>query len=217
MANVLWVELDLINEHVACDWKWPKVRGLQWKEKSAINQTSHCLLCFPKKFGDKHPMYYSFQSSWFKKWPWIHYDQTSEKRFVSCVQRPKVGNFRVCASKGEDAFVTRGYTNWKDVSGNKREGFMTHEHSQFHKYCVDLTMKTHEKDVGELLSSQHEKEKETNRAYLCKVLENIIFLARQQLPIRGNWESPDDSKDGGCEQHQISTSYCYYVQRTILF
>ena len=158
---------------------------------------------FPKKkFGDKHPVYRSFQSSWFKKWPWIHYDQTSDKAFCFvCAKASKVGNFKVCASKGEDAFVTRGYTNWKDASGNKRGGFMTHERSQFHKYCVELTMKTHEKDVGELLSSQHEKEKETNRAYPCKVLENIIFLARQGLPMRGNWESPDDSNSGGCEQH----------------
>ena len=36
--------------------------------------------------------------------------------------------------------------------------------------------------------------KKFNRAYLCKVLENIIFLARQGLPMRGNWVSPDDSE-----------------------
>ena len=78
---------------------------------------------------------------------------------------------------GEDAFVIRGYTNWKDASGDKRGAFVKHERSQFHKYCVDLTMKNH-KDVGESLSSQHEKEKEINRAYLHKVL-NITFLARR--------------------------------------
>lgn len=116
-----------------------------------------------------------------------------------CAKASKVGNFKVCASKGEDAFVTRGYTNRKNASGNKQGGFMTHERLQFHKYCVELTMKTH-KDVGELLSSQHEKEEETNCAYLRKVLENIIFLAGQGLPMRGNWESPDDSKCSGCSQ-----------------
>lgn len=101
----------------------------------------------------------------------------------------------MCASKGEDAFVTHGYTNWKDTSGDKH---VNHECS--HKYCVDLTMETH-KDVGELISSEHEKHKETNPAYLHKVLENIIFLARQGLPMRGNWVSPDNSEGGGLEQN----------------
>ena len=61
-------------------------------------------------------------------------------------------------------------------------------------------MKTH-KDIGELLSNQHEKEKEVNRAYLRKVLENIILLARQGLPMRGNWVPTEDSEGGGSEQH----------------
>ena len=40
------------------------------------------------------------------------------------------------------------------------------------------------------------KKKEVNRAYLRKVLENIIFLARQGLPMRGNWVPTE-----GSEQH----------------
>jgi len=40
---------------------------------------------FPKrKFGEKNPVYRSFQSSWFKKWPWLHYDQANDKAF--CVK-----------------------------------------------------------------------------------------------------------------------------------
>ena len=53
----------------------------------------------------------------------------------------KLGNFKVCASKGEDAFLTRGYCNWKDVTGNKQGGFATHEGSHVHKYCLDLLSK----------------------------------------------------------------------------
>ncbi len=46
-----------------------------------------------------------------------------------------MGNFKVCASKGEEVFVTSGYTNWKDASGIN-EGVVTYERSRFHKYCV---------------------------------------------------------------------------------
>ena len=45
------------------------------------------------------------------------------------------------------------------MQGGKQLGFLNHEHSQFHKYCVNLTLKTH-KDVGELISSKHDKQKE---------------------------------------------------------
>ena len=47
--------------------------------------------------------------------------------------------------------------------------------------------------------------KSINRAYLAKILQNIIFLARQGLPMRGNWV--DDETFGGCERdsnfHQL--------------
>ena len=91
-------------------------------------------------------------------------------------------------SKGEDVFISRGYTNWKDASVEKR-GFGAHERSQFHKYSVELTLKP-QRDVGDLLSSQYEQERKVNRAYLRKILENEIFLARQGLPMRGNWLAP---------------------------
>lgn len=45
----------------------------------------------------------------------------------------KQGSIRMSSSlttKAEDAFVTHGYTNWKDASGEKRGGFPTHERSQ---------------------------------------------------------------------------------------
>jgi len=57
-----------------------------------------------------------------------------------------------------------------------------------------------QKDSGELLSTELEKQKAINRAYLRKVLENVIFLARQGLPMRGNWISADE-EGGGSELH----------------
>lgn len=53
------------------------------------------------------------------------------------------------------------------------------------------------KDVGELLSTKHTQQKAINRSYLSKVLENLIYLARQGLPVRGNWVPEEGG--GGCE------------------
>ena len=71
---------------------------------------------FPKqKFGDKKPTYQSFQSLWFKKWPWITYNETEDKAFsfvyIKAVQQERVRNCML-TSKASDAFLTQGFTNY---------------------------------------------------------------------------------------------------------
>ncbi len=139
-----------------------------------------------RKFGLKSPVFRAFQSSWYKRWPWIHYDQANDCVFCfTCLKAKRLGMLKTCASKGEEAFLSRGYTNWKDVSG-KHGGFSKHENSQVHRHSIEITSKSMG-DVGELLLSEIKKEKEKNRAYLQKVLQNVIFLARQGLSFRGTW------------------------------
>ena len=74
---------------------------------------------FPKQsFRLKSPVFRSFQSSWYKRWPWIHYDQNNDKVFCfTCLKASRLGKLKACASKGDDAFLSRGYTNWKDAGG----------------------------------------------------------------------------------------------------
>ena len=151
-------------------------------------------------------MYRSSQSSWFNKWAWIHYNQSNDKAFCFvCIKTSKVGNFKVCASKGEDVFVTCGYTNWKEASRDKQWGYVNHKLSQFHQYCVDLTMKT-EKDADEFISSKHEKHKQLTML-TCTKCQKILY---SQPNRRRSWVSPDGSVGGGLEQnsnfHQLSLS-----------
>ncbi len=40
-------------------------------------------------------------------------------------------------------------------------------------------------DIGELLSAENKKEKSLNRSIFIKILQNLSFLARQGLPLRG--------------------------------
>ncbi len=145
------------------------------------NPNQPVLPSYPRrKFGLKSPVFRAFQSSWYKRWPWIHYDQANDCVFCfTCLKAKRLGMLKACASKGEEAFLSRGYTNWKDVSG-KHGGFSKHENSQVHRHSIEITSKSMG-DVGELLLSEIKKEKEKNRAYLQKVLQNVIFLARQGL------------------------------------
>lgn len=56
-----------------------------------------------------------------------------------------------------------------------------------------ITLPKTTKDVGEMLSSTHLKEKNANRQYLLKVMQNIRFLARQGIPLRGDGDEHDSN------------------------
>ena len=49
-----------------------------------------------------------------------------------------------------------------------------------------LTFKGNLADIGELLSTEHQREKSGKRALLRIILQNIRFLARHGLPLRGH-------------------------------
>ena len=57
-------------------------------------------------------------------------------------------------------------------------------------------MLKNQKDVGEMLSKEHAQQKAVNRYYLFKVLQNVVYCARQGQPVRGNWVL---GGGGGCE------------------
>jgi len=63
---------------------------------------------FPERDFGKQVVVKSCQSAWFAKWPWLHY----RKVFChTCVKAFK--ELKVPDRNAEDAFVTRGFHNWK--------------------------------------------------------------------------------------------------------
>ena len=75
----------------------------------------------------------------------------------------------------DEAFVVRGYSNWKDASGDKG-GFSSHECSSVHKRAVEVieTLPRTTRDIGEQLSSSHVEEKLQNCSYLLK--DDKVFI-----------------------------------------
>ena len=150
---------------------------------------------FPKRqFGKTKIVNRSFQSQWFQKWRWLHYDESRDLAYCHiCVVAIKTGKMKN-AGTVDSAFIARGFCNWKDASG-ERGAFNSHEHSTCHKSAVELvvTLPRTTWDVGELLSSTHAQEKRANRRYLLKVIQNMRFLARQGLALRGHEGDKRDS------------------------
>ena len=67
-----------------------------------------------------------------------------------------------------------------------------------HKWVADLVVNKYI-DIGEHNAAGSNSQRAINRTYLQKVLQNVLFLARQGLPFRGNW-IPSEDGSGGCEK-----------------
>ena len=80
---------------------------------------------FPKCQFDKFKIVSrSFQSQWFYKWKWLHYDAASDAAlcyiFMNAVHKNKMPS----SGNADQAFISRGYSNWKDATGEKGVGLL---------------------------------------------------------------------------------------------
>ena len=97
---------------------------------------------FPRReIGKQHR---SFQPIWFSKWKWLHYSESDDKVFChTCVKA--VRDFKMSSKNAEEAFLTRGYNNWKDAT----DAFRKHESSDCHAQSVEklYTLPSTTKDI----------------------------------------------------------------------
>ena len=169
-----------------------RIMALMPASSSSVPEKNHPtkLFVFPKrKFGKKGEER-SFIADWCEKYPWLHYDVKRDAAFCHlCMTAAHEGKFLV-STKRDPAFLSRGFTYWKEAT----TAFKKHQASDCHREANEaliLLPKQVHGDIGELLSQQHQEEKATNRKMLLKILQNIRFLARQGLPLRG--DKDDDS------------------------
>ncbi|XP_033123564.1 zinc finger MYM-type protein 1-like [Anneissia japonica] len=140
---------------------------------------------FPKRsFGKAKPVMCSAQSQWFRTWPFLHYVEGKDVVFChTCVAAVKQVKLKFSNSMAS-AFVTKGFSNWKDATTT----FRKHQQSKTHGKAVEvvLTLPKATKKVGELQNGAHSVQKEKARDMLLLILSSIRFLARQGLALRGD-------------------------------
>ncbi len=105
------------------------------KEKVAIpfvpeaNQPKN--IKFPVQSFGKQTATRSFNSKWFDRFKWLHYDKDKDAAF--CFTCIKASNKNLILSTiGEGAFIETGFRNWKNAF-DKKKGFYKHESSECHK------------------------------------------------------------------------------------
>ena len=145
-----------------------------------------------RSFGKTKVVTRTFQPSWFNKWKWLHYSTPGDLAFChTCVTAIKTGRMKVTGNVQDSSFLTGGFSNWKDAS----KCYSNHEQTTMHKTAVEymVTLPNTTSDVGGMLSSSHAVEKQKNRQYILKVAQNIRFLARQGIPLRGDGNEADSN------------------------
>ena len=91
----------------------------------------------------------------------------------------------------DTAFISGGFNNWKDGT----VGFTKHEVSDCHKETVQVmkVIPYETQNVGEQLCHVDASNKRLNRRMLLKILQNVIFLARQNIALRGDKDESDSN------------------------
>ena len=73
---------------------------------------------FPRReFGQKTVVNRSFQSSWFIKWKWLHYESSRDVVYChTCVTGVNSSKLKLTDNAKESAFIYAGFSNWKDAT-----------------------------------------------------------------------------------------------------
>ena len=118
---------------------------------------------FPRReFGQKNVVCRSFQSSWFCKWKWLHYESSRDVVYChTCVTGVKSSKLKFTGNAKESAFIYAGFSNWKDAT----RCFNKHGTSLTDKTAVYVVLTTPKTcgDVGCMLSTAHALEKKANQ------------------------------------------------------
>jgi len=137
---------------------------------------------FPKRnFGKQNR---SFQSCWFREFPWLHYRIESDTVvcFI-CKKQNSLMNLDSARNK-ENAFISDGFSNWKKATMRFRE----HQLSECHKTAInfEVTIPSTHRPIMEMFSESMKKDREDNRRCLIKLIENVQYLGRQGQAIQGD-------------------------------
>ena len=89
------------------------------------------------------------------------------------------------STKKDPAFLSKGFIYWKEAT----TAFKKHQASQCHREANEVINLLPQQvgDIGELLSQKHSDQKAENRDVFCRILQNLRFLARQGLALRGSY------------------------------
>lgn len=138
----------------------------------------------------------SFVGKWFHNREWLEYSVKADAAFCFCCRMFK--NTRKSGSSASDAFASVGYSNWKQAMAKDR-GFHQHETSKDHIVCFTMWKEREmRRNTGSEVSTLVNTDQlNRNRYYVGSLIDVVVFLAENQLPLRGKLDAFDNMSEGG--------------------
>lgn len=123
-----------------------------------------------------------FQSSWYQKYTWIHYDD--KLKGVLCFICLKAHALNVCnlVRKREETFTQVGFRNWKKAL----EKFSEHDRSSSHRFSREQLVAGSRPGVDTQISKHVNEQQVRARKALYIIFTSAQLLARQGLAFRGH-------------------------------
>ena len=87
---------------------------------------------------------------------------------------------KISGNAKDSSFIFNGFHSWKEAI----RCLNTHKQTLIHMELL-ITIPETTQDVGEMLSSSLAVKKKANCQVLMKIAQNILFLAKQGIPLRG--------------------------------
>lgn len=143
---------------------------------------------FQKVFVDGQ--YRSFSPRFYDIYNWLEYSADLQMSFCYVCR-----NFAIKESlRHMKKFVDSGFNRWKKLP----ESLKKHDMSEYHIQCLEAyrMYKISSHNVHEKISQHHSTQNQERREYLRKIIDTILVLVRQGLPLRGHREDPNSKNRG---------------------
>ena len=156
----------------------------------------------------------SFNPKWFDEFKFLHYREESDSVICHTCAVADKNNLLKIDTKKEKTFTEIGFSNWKKAI----ERFLVHGRNATHIHATQVL--TNPSHIDGLLPETAALQKVENWRCLMKVLENIAFLGKQVIALRGDSDDKTgyfyqllllQSKDDPALLKWISKTYDHHI------
>lgn len=126
-----------------------------------------------------------------ERWIWIEYSIQENSVFCFACRC-----FNLKSTK-EETFTLKGFNDWKHATG-KATGFNKHENCSSHMQSMHSwkELENREKNHSSVVEILTNTTLEKRRYYMRSIIEVIIFLIKNEVAFRGNWDEDHHKEDG---------------------
>ena len=133
-----------------------------------------------------HTQKRSASALWFDRYTWLTLCETRNVLFFHCCVEAHSQHLIAFSRKGDDAFVSSGFSRWKNALKRfaKQEASSVH----IHREAVMKLQNVASVNIGAVLDKRKEQQLQRQQM-LQKHLSSVRYFARQGLALRGHEES----------------------------